>query len=60
MVCVSRVFVYNVVDVNKIVAVSSIKLPSYAYVQVTAGLNYTLADPPIHGEHCKPNLNFVD
>ena len=37
MVYVSRVFVYDEVDVNKIIAVSSIKLTSYTYVQVTAG-----------------------
>ena len=43
MVCMSRAFVYDVVDVNKIVAVSSTKPPSYAFVQVTAGLK--LSDP---------------
>ena len=32
IVCVSRVFVYDAVDVNKIVAVSSIKPPLYAYL----------------------------
>ena len=39
MVCMSRAFVYDVVDVNKIIAVSSIKPPSYAYAhaQVTGG-----------------------
>ena len=30
MVCMSRVFVYDTVDVNKIVVISSIKPPSYA------------------------------
>ena len=59
MVYVSRAFVYNVVDVKKIVAISSIKPPSYAYARVTAGINHTLIDLPIHGEHRKPNPNFV-
>ena len=35
-VCVSRVFVYNAVDVNKIVVAFLIKHPSYLYMQVTA------------------------
>ena len=56
MICMSRVFVYDAVDVNKIVAVSSIKLPSYPYAQATV----TLVDLPIHGEHCKPNPKSVD
>ena len=43
MVCMSCAFVYNAVDVNKIVAVSSTKPPSYAYAQVTAGLKLYLA-----------------
>ena len=42
MVCMSRAFVYDVVDVNKIVAAYSIKPPSYAYAQVTAGLKLYL------------------
>ena len=42
MVCMSHAFVYDAVDVNKIVAVSSIKVPSYAYAQVTAGLKLYL------------------
>ena len=42
MVCMSCVFVYDAVDVNKIVAISSTKPPSYAYVQVTAGLKLFL------------------
>ena len=42
MVCVSHTFVYNVVDVNKIVRVSSIKLLSYICAQVTTGLKLYL------------------
>ena len=42
LVCVSRAFVYEVVDVNKIIAVSSTKPPSYAYAQVTARLKLYL------------------
>ena len=42
MICVSRVFDYDAVDVNKIVTVSSIKLPSYTYTQVTAWLKLYL------------------
>ena len=42
MVCVLRAFVYDAVDLNKIVAVSSIKPPSYAYLQLTAGLKLYL------------------
>ena len=38
MVCVSHVFVYDAVGINKIVIISSIKLPLYVYVQVTKGL----------------------
>ena len=60
MVCVQHAFVHDAVDINKIVAISSLKPLSYAYAQVTVRLNYTLADLPIHGEHCKPNANFVD
>ena len=37
-VCVSHVFVYDVVNVNKIVIVSSTKPPSYPYAQVSTGL----------------------
>ena len=59
-VWVSRVFVYNAVNINKIVIVSSTKPPSYAYAQVTARLKLNLVDLPIHGEYCKPNSNFVD
>ena len=39
---IARVFVYDAVDVNKIIAISSIKLPSYTYAQVTAGLKLYL------------------
>ena len=39
---IARVFVYDAVDVNKIIAISSIKLPSYAYAQVTTGLQLHL------------------
>ena len=42
MVCVSRAFVYNVVNVNKIVIVSSTKPLSYPYVQVSTGLTLYL------------------
>ena len=42
MVCMSHAFFYDAVDVNKIVAISSIKPPSYACVQVTAGLKLYL------------------
>ena len=38
MVCVSRVFVYDAVNVNKIVIVSSTKPLSYPYVQVSTEL----------------------
>ena len=51
MVCISCAFVYDAVNVNKIVIISSTKLPSYPYVQVTTGLIlYTLADVLIYGE----------
>ena len=60
MVYVSHAFVYEAVDVNKIIAVSSTKPPSYAYAQVTARQTFALVDLPIYGEHCKPNSNFVD
>ena len=42
----SGAFAYNAVDVNKIVAVSSIIPPLYAYAQVTAGrkLNFGQSD----------------
>ena len=55
----SHAFVYDAVHVNKIVAISLIKLPSYAYAQITAGQKLNL---PIHdaGAHCKPNSNSVD
>ena len=36
--CVSRVFLYDVININKIVTVSSTKLPSYPYAQVSTGL----------------------
>ena len=42
MVWVSRAFVYDVVNVNKIVIVSSTKPPSYAYAQVTARIKLYL------------------
>ena len=42
MVCASHAIVYDVVDVNKIIAISSIKLPSYAYAQITAGQKLNL------------------
>ena len=41
-VWVSRVFVYNAVNVNKIVIISSSKPPSNAYVPVTARLKLYL------------------
>jgi len=53
MVCVLHAFVYNVVDVNKIVVISSTKPHSY---QRTNTFGYL----PIHGVHVKPNLNTVD
>ena len=37
-VCVSRAFVYDTINVNKIVIVSSNKPPSYPYSQVPTGL----------------------
>ena len=37
-VMVSRAFIYDTVNVNKIVIISSTKLPSYPYMQVTTGL----------------------
>ena len=36
-VCVSLVFVYNTVDVYKVTVISSVKLLSYPYVQITTG-----------------------
>ena len=42
MICVSHAFVYDAVDINEIIAVSSIKLPSYAYAHVTAGRKLNL------------------
>ena len=51
MVCVSDAFVYEVVDVNKIIVISSIKLLSYVHTQETTGINHTFVDLPIHGEH---------
>ena len=39
---IARVFVYNAVDVNKIIAISSTKPPSYTYAQVTVGLKLYL------------------
>ena len=42
MVCMSCAFVYDAVDINKIVVISSTKPPSYAYVQMTSGLNLYL------------------
>ena len=53
MVCMSHAFVYDVVHVN---IISSTKLPSYPYAQVTTGLTLYMADVPIHGEHFEPNL----
>ena len=41
-VCVSCAFVYDVVNVNKIVIISSTKLPSYTYLQETTGLTLYL------------------
>ena len=52
----SLAFVCNVVDANKIVIVSSVKLPLYEYAQVTTGL----VDLPIQWYHLKPNPNAVD
>ena len=37
-VCVSRAFVYDAVNINKIVIISSTKPPSYPYMQVSTGL----------------------
>ena len=42
MVCVSRTLAHNAVDVNKLIAISSTKLPLYACAQVTAGLKLYL------------------
>ena len=56
MVCVSCMFIYDAVDVNKIVAVVLPKPPTYA--QVMAGLKLYL-DRSADGEHYKPNLNFI-
>ena len=60
MVCVSHAFVYDAVNVNKIVIVSSTKPLSYPYAQVSTGLMLYLADVLIHGEHFKSNCNAVD
>ena len=63
MVCVSLAFVYDAVNVNKIIIISLIKPYSYVYVQVTTGLKsylHTFFDFPIHGEHFKPNTNTID
>ena len=38
----SHAFVYNAVDVKKIVIISLIKLSLYTYVQVTTGLKLYL------------------
>ena len=43
MVCVLHAFVYNVVDMSKIVTVLSIKPLSYVYAQVTTGQKLNLA-----------------
>ena len=42
MVCMSHAFVYDTVNVNKIVVISSTKPPSYPYAQVTTGLTLYL------------------
>ena len=42
MVCMSRAFVYDAVNVNKIVIVFSTKPLSYPYVQVSTGLTLYL------------------
>ena len=42
MVCVSHAFVYDAVNVNKIVIIFSTKPPSYPYVQVSTGLTLYL------------------
>ena len=39
---IALAFVYDAVDVNKIIAISSIKPPSYTYAQVTTGLKLYL------------------
>ena len=40
--CVSRTFVYDIVNVNKIIIISTTKLPSYPYEQVITGLTVYL------------------
>ena len=52
VVCMSHVFVYDAVNVSKMVVISSTKSPSGPYA--------TLADLLIHGEHFKPNCNIID
>ena len=42
MVCVSCAFVYNAVNINKIIIIPSTKPPSYSYAQVTTGLTLYL------------------
>ena len=56
----SHAFVYDAVNINKIVIISSTKPPLYPYAQVTTELHYTFADVLIHDEHFKPNCNIVD
>ena len=59
-VCVTHAFVYNAVNVNKIVIVSSTKPLHIHMRKCLQGEHYTLADVLIHGEHCEPNCNVVD
>jgi len=47
-VCVSHAFVYDAVDVNNIVVISSNKPPSHPYMQVTTKFGR-------FAEHIKPN-----
>ena len=42
MVCMSQAFVYDAVNVNKVVIISSTKPLSYPYVQVSTGLTLYL------------------
>ena len=43
MVCMSHAFVYDAVNVNKIIIISSTKPLSYPYVQVSTGLTLYLS-----------------
>ena len=41
-VCVLHAFIYNAVNVNKIIIISSAKSPPYPYTQATTGLTLYL------------------